>query len=132
PAELIAGGSGPFEGPELNRAVGTFRAEGFQACSPEADRTNAPPAPAEEIRRAEPLAGGPARIDGRWNRDLDLIVDAHDAAGVAGELDRQAAQLLRCDRACQRDHPVIGGDGDVRVAQVVAGQQLALPLRGAG
>src|SRR5204862_6124308 len=62
-AGLIAGGSGPFEGPELNRAVGSFRAEGFQACSPEADRTNAPPAPAEEIRRAEPLAA-PARSAG--------------------------------------------------------------------
>src|SRR5204862_5246723 len=41
--------------PEARRAVGSFRAEGFQACSPEADRTNAPPAPAEEIRRAERL-----------------------------------------------------------------------------
>src|SRR5205814_3498274 len=57
-SEAVLGGkrAGRLSGrPEASRAVGSSRGEGFQACSPEPDRTNAPPAPAEEIRRAEQL-----------------------------------------------------------------------------
>src|SRR5689334_13787485 len=59
---LATGEAGLSGRPELG-AVGSFCREGIPSSLAEADRTNIPPAPAEEQERAEPLANGQAEIE---------------------------------------------------------------------